>query len=215
MRQHKIKIFCVAGIFCLAAAVFAAPPPPPSKHGGDKHHHKHKRDKDAERLHLAASIVGLVGDVITAVAPQPQQVIVTPAPVVVTPPPPPRHAPPPPRPAPPPARIPEYGYGWYNGLWVPQYGSWYWYNSSWAWGGHGRPPAPPAWRPDPRRPAPPRPQGRASTMRGPGYTVPVAPGPGQERFHPAPPSQRRHNPQPRRNSPPPRHNNYRQNHHRR
>lgn len=134
-----------------------------------KDHHRHK-DKDGG-LHLAAEIVGLVGDVI---APRPKVVVVKPPPpppprVVVAPPPPPPPpprvvvAPPPPPPPPPPRRVvvvpppPHYGYGWYNGLWVPCYNGWYFYNDGWRWGGRGRAPAAPRWRPDPRRPAPPRP----------------------------------------------------------
>ena len=51
--------------------------------------------------------------------------------------------------------IPEYGYGWWNGVWVPRYQDWYWYHGTWVWGGTGMRPVPPAWAPDPKRPIPP------------------------------------------------------------
>lgn len=60
--------------------------------------------------------------------------------------------------------IPEYGYGWWRGTWVPRYQDWYWYHGTWVWGGHGRRPVPPAWAPDfkrrPMPPVPPRPANR-------------------------------------------------------
>ena len=71
--------------------------------------------------------------------------------------------PPPPPPPPPPAVvvIPEYGYDWWKGTWVPRYQNWYWYHGTWEWGGPGHRPVPPAWAPDfklrPMPPPPPRP----------------------------------------------------------
>ena len=63
-----------------------------------------------------------------------------------------------------PVVVPEYGYGWWQGVWVPRYQDWYWYHGTWVWGGHGRRPVPPAWAPDfkrrPMPPAPPRPANR-------------------------------------------------------
>ena len=75
---------------------------------------------------------------------------------VVAPPP-----PPPPAPAAVPAVvvIPEYGYDWWKGTWVPRYRNWYWYHGTWEWGGAGPRPVPPAWAPDlKRRPLPPPPK---------------------------------------------------------
>ncbi|MBO5792309.1 MAG: hypothetical protein J6S54_07530, partial [Lentisphaeria bacterium] len=126
-----------------------------------------------EGLHLASEIVGLVR---TAIAPapvvvtRPAPVVVTrPAPVVVTPPAPVVVTPPAPvvvtRPAPvvvtrpaPAVVIPNYGYGWWQGTWVPCYRDWYWYHGTWVWGGRGPRPVPPRWAPDfKRRPMPPPP----------------------------------------------------------
>ena len=82
--------------------------------------------------------------------PPEQGYVVTPAQVVVA--------------APATVVIPEYGYDWWQGTWVPRYQDWYWYHGTWVWGGHGRRPVPPAWAPDfKRRPmpsAPPRPANR-------------------------------------------------------
>lgn len=67
-------------------------------------------------------------------------------------------APPPPPPPAPATVIPEYGYGWWKGTWVPCYRNWYWYHGTWEWGGSGMRPVPPAWAPDfKRRPIPPPP----------------------------------------------------------
>lgn len=156
--KKLLVTLCIGG---LIIPLFAGPPR--GRHD-DRHHHK----KDGG-LHLAAEIVGLVGDVL---APRPKVVVVRetpppPPPRRPPPPPPRRYAPPPPPPPPPPPRIPYYGYDWYNGLWVPHYNGWYFYNGGWRWGRHGRPPAPPRWRPDPRRPAPPRPHG-GPPRHGPG-----------------------------------------------
>ena len=81
----------------------------------------------------------------------------TPAPVVVVDP-----APAPvvvhtPAPAPVVVAIPDYGYDWYRGQWVPHYDGWYYYNNSWCWGRSDRkaPHRPPHWKPDKRRKAPP------------------------------------------------------------
>ena len=82
--------------------------------------------------------------------PPEQGYVVTPAQVVVA--------------APATVVIPEYGYDWWRGTWVPRYQDWYWYHGTWVWGGHGRRPVPPAWAPDfkrrPMPPAPPRPANR-------------------------------------------------------
>ena len=68
--------------------------------------------------------------------------------------------------------IPEYGYDWWKGTWVPRYQDWYWYHGTWEWGGRGYRPVPPAWAPDfNRRPLPPPPQ------PAPAAVVPVAPAP--------------------------------------
>ena len=99
-----------------------------------RHHHN-------EGLHLAAEIVGLVR---TAVTPPPVVVAPAPAPVVV---------------APAPVVIPDYGYGWWKGVWVPRYNDWYWHHGCWVWGGRGPRPVPPRWAPDfRRRPMPPPPR---------------------------------------------------------
>ena len=82
--------------------------------------------------------------------PPEQGYVVAPAPAVIVQPPPP--------PAPvvvQPVVIPEYGYGWWQGVWVPRYQDWYWYHGTWVWGGSGMRPVPPAWAPDPKRPVPP------------------------------------------------------------
>ena len=116
-----------------------------------RHHHN-------EGLHLAAEIVGLVR---TAVAPAPV-VVTRPAPVVVTP-------------APAPVVvIPNYGYGWWQGTWVPCYRDWYWYHGTWVWGGRGPRPVPPRWVPDFRlRPMPPPPPRHGVHRPAPRRPVPV------------------------------------------
>ena len=109
-----------------------------------------------EGLHLAAEIVGLVR---TVAAP----VVVAPAPVV----------------------IPNYGYGWWQGVWVPCYNNWYWYQNCWVWGGRGPRPVPPRWVPDfRRRPMPPPPR------------VHHRPAPPPVHYRPAPPPPRHHHPAP-------------------
>ena len=139
-----------------------------------RHHHN-------EGLHLAAEIVGLVR---TAVAPAP--VVVTrpaPAPVVVTPAPAPVVVTPAPAPA---VVIPNYGYGWWQGTWVPCYRDWYWYHGTWVWGGRGPRPVPPRWAPDFKRrpmPPPPRVHHRHHRPAPPPPRVVVPP----HRHHPAPP----------------------------
>ena len=76
-----------------------------------------------------------------------------------------------PMPPPPPVKpavvvIPDYGYGWWQGTYVPRWNSWFWYKGVWVWGGKGPRPVPPRWVPDfkrrpmpppPPRPVPPRP----------------------------------------------------------
>ena len=95
-----------------------------------------------------------------AVVVQPAPVVVQPAPVVVAP------APAVVVPAPA-VVVPEYGYGWYGESWVPTYNGWYYCNSVWCWGGVGpRPMHGPAWRPDPRRPVPARPDRRGYNRGG-------------------------------------------------
>lgn len=103
------------------------------------------------------------------VVPPPPRVLIPPPPRVVIPPPPRVMVPPPPRvvvvPPPPvvvapPPRvvIPNYGYAWWNNVYVPTYNNWYWYNGGWVWGGRGPRPIPPRWVPDlKRRPIPPPP----------------------------------------------------------
>ena len=148
-----------------------------------RHHHN-------EGVHLAAEIVGLVR---TAVAPPP--VVVAPPPVVV--------APPPVVVAPPPVVIPNYGYGWWQGVWVPCYNNWYWYRNSWVWGGRGPRPVPPRWVPDfRRRPMPPPPRVHHPRPAPPPVVVappPVVVAPPPVHHRPAPP--RVHH----RPAPPPRH----------
>ena len=127
-----------------------------------RHHHN-------GGLHLAAEIVGLVR---TAIAPAPV-VVTRPAPVVVTP-------------AAPAVVIPNYGYGWWQGTWVPCYQDWYWYHGTWVWGGRGPRPVPPPWAPDfRRRPMPPPPRVvhpvRHHHPAPPRVVPPVRP------HHPAPP----------------------------
>ena len=142
-----------------------------------RHHHN-------EGVHLAAEIVGLVR---TAVAPPP--VVAAPPPVVV---------------APPPVVIPNYGYGWWQGVWVPCYNNWYWYRNSWVWGGRGPRPVPPRWVPDFRRrpmpppprvhhprPAPPPVHHRPAPPR-----VHHRPAPPPVHYRPAPPPPRHHHPAP-------------------
>ena len=62
-----------------------------------------------------------------------------------------------PTPAPVVVAIPDYGYDWYRGQWVPHYDGWYYYNNSWCWGRSDRKAShrPPHWKPDKRRKAPP------------------------------------------------------------
>ena len=156
-----------------------------------RHHHN-------EGVHLAAEIVGLVR---TAVAPPP--VVVAPPPVVAAPPPV-VAAPPPVVVAPPPVVIPNYGYGWWQGVWVPCYNNWYWYRNSWVWGGRGPRPVPPRWVPDFRRrpmpppprvhhprPAPPPVHHRPAPPR-----VHHRPAPPPVHYRPAPPPPRHHHPAP-------------------
>ena len=166
-----------------------------------RHHHN-------EGVHLAAEIVGLVR---TAVAPPTKTVVVTqpaPAPVVVTQPAPvvvtqPAPVVVTPVPVASPVVIPDYGYGWWQGTWVPCYNNWYWYHGTWVWGGRGPRPVPPPWAPDFRRrplpPPPPRP-----------HHIHHRPAPPPPRYHhhrPAPPP--RVMPPPRHHGrpagPPPRH----------
>ena len=134
----KTKYFLTALLLAASAAALQARP-----------HHN-------EGVHLAAEIVGLVK---TAITPAPQTVVVAPAPapapVVVAPAP----APAPVVVTPAPVVIPEYGYGWWQGTWVPCYNNWYWHHGTWVWGGRGPRPVPPRWAPDfNRRPMPPPPR---------------------------------------------------------
>ena len=125
-----------------------------------RHHHN-------EGLHLAAEIVGLVR---TAVTPPPVVVAPAPAPVVV---------------APAPVVIPDYGYGWWKGVWVPRYNDWYWHHGCWVWGGRGPRPVPPRWAPDfRRRPMPPPP--RVYHHPAPPPRVYHHPAPGRPHHGPAP-----------------------------
>ena len=135
-----------------------------------RHHHN-------EGVHLAAEIVGLVR---TAVAPAPVVVAPAPAPVAV---------------APAPVVIPNYGYGWWQGVWVPCYNNWYWYRNSWVWGGRGPRPVPPRWAPDfRRRPMPPPP--RVHHPRPVPPRVHHRPAPPPVHYRPAPPPPRHHHPAP-------------------
>ena len=144
-----------------------------------RHHHN-------EGVHLAAEIVGLVR---TAVAPAPVVVAPAPAPVVVAP------APAPVAVAPAPVVIPNYGYGWWQGVWVPCYNNWYWYRNSWVWGGRGPRPVPPRWAPDfRRRPMPPPP--RVHHPRPVPPRVHHRPAPPPVHYRPAPPPPRHHHPAP-------------------
>lgn len=98
------------------------------------------------------------------VAVRPAPVVVKPAPVVVLP--------PPVVVKPVPVVIPNYGYGYWNDVWVPCYNNWYWYKNAWVWGGKGPRPVPPRWVPDfkrrPMPPPPPRPaHHRPAPPRGP------------------------------------------------
>ena len=144
------------------------------------HHHN-------EGVHLASEIVGLVKN---AIAPAPRTVVVTqPAPVVVTRPAPVVVTPAPvvvtPVPAASPVVIPDYGYGWWQGTWVPCYNNWYWYHGTWVWGGRGPRPVPPPWAPDFRRrplPPPPRPVHH--------HHRPAPPPPRYHHHRPAPPPPR-------------------------
>ena len=153
-----------------------------------RHHHN-------EGVHLAAEIVGLVR---TAVAPAPVVVAPAPAPVAV---------------APAPVVIPNYGYGWWQGVWVPCYNNWYWYRNSWVWGGRGPRPVPPRWVPDFRRrpmpppprvhhprPAPPPVHHRPAPPRVHHRPAPppvhYRPAPPPGHYRPAPPPPRHHHPAP-------------------
>lgn len=43
---------------------------------------------------------------------------------------------------------PSYTYRLYNGLWVPYYKGWYYYQGKWCWGGEMKPiDLPPSWKP--------------------------------------------------------------------
>ena len=157
-----------------------------------RHHHN-------EGLHLAAEIVGLVRTAVTpapvVVAPAPAPVVVAPAPapVVVAPAPAPVVVAPAPAPvvvAPAPVVIPDYGYGWWKGVWVPRYNDWYWHHGCWVWGGRGPRPVPPRWAPDfRRRPMPPPP--RVYHHPAPPPRVYHHPAPG--RPHPGPAPRHHHN----------------------
>ena len=148
-----------------------------------RHHHN-------EGLHLAAEIVGLVR---TAVTPPPVVVAPAQAPVVVAPAPAPVVVAPAPAPvvvAPAPVVIPDYGYGWWKGVWVPRYNDWYWHHGCWVWGGRGPRPVPPRWAPDfRRRPMPPPP--RVYHHPAPPPRVYHHPAPG--RPHPGPAPRHHHN----------------------
>jgi hypothetical protein len=74
---------------------------------------------------------------------------------------PPAPKPKPPRPRPPrphgviptvpvynPAAAVEYTFAWYKDSYVILYKGWFWYKKQWVWGGQGKAPAPPAWRPE-------------------------------------------------------------------
>ena len=131
------------------------------------------------KLLVTLCISGLVVPLIAAPPHHKRPAPVRPAPVRPAPPPVVKPLPPPPPPVvkplpppppvvvkplpppPPPPRvvvIPKYTYDWYYGYWVPCYQGWYYYNNVWCWGGPGVAPAPPPWKPDFRRPAPPRPR---------------------------------------------------------
>lgn len=45
--------------------------------------------------------------------------------------------------------VPAYTYDYYNSVYVPYYGGWYYYGNRWCWGRPGPPPVPPRWRPCP------------------------------------------------------------------
>lgn len=45
--------------------------------------------------------------------------------------------------------VPAYSYGYYQNVYVPYYGGWYYYGNRWCWGRPGPPPVPPRWRPCP------------------------------------------------------------------
>ena len=91
---------------------------------------------------------GLVGGLLR---PPPPPVVVAPAPVVTTP------VVTTPVVAPAPVvtttpvvtTVPSYSYGYYNNVYCPTYGGYYYYNNAWAWGGprFGHRPPPPVWRP--------------------------------------------------------------------
>lgn len=42
----------------------------------------------------------------------------------------------------------EYTYAWYKDGYVILYKGWFWYKKQWVWGGQGKAPAPPSWRPE-------------------------------------------------------------------
>ncbi len=45
--------------------------------------------------------------------------------------------------------VPAYTYGYYQNVYVPYYGGWYYYGKRWCWGRPGPPPVPLRWRPCP------------------------------------------------------------------
>ena len=96
--------------------------------------------------------------------------------------------------APPPVVIPNYGYGWWQGVWVPCYNNWYWYRNSWVWGGRGPRPVPPRWVPDfRRRPMPPPPRIHHRPAPPPVHHRPAPP---PVHYRPAAPPPRHHHPAP-------------------
>ena len=138
-----------------------------------------------KQLFLAAAL--LCGGAALKAAPRhqrpvvvvPAPVVVTPAPVVVAP------APVVVAPAPvvvTPVAIPNYGYGYWNNVWVPCYNNWYWYKNAWVWGGKGPRPVPPRWVPDfKRRPMPPPPSRPAYHRPAPRPAPAPAPRPAPQR----------------------------------
>lgn len=84
-------------------------------------HHAHHHGNNGVRL--ATDIVNLVGAGLRIINPRP---VVVAAPTVA---------------------IPAYGYTVWNGVHVPYYNGFCYTNNAWLWIGHGRPPAPPRWRP--------------------------------------------------------------------
>ena len=41
----------------------------------------------------------------------------------------------------------DYSYAWYNDRYVIYWRGWFWYKNAWVWGGQGKAPDPPNWRP--------------------------------------------------------------------